>query len=181
MNNDEGDLKIRQMTSEEALTYLDAARRVNARHAAESGVSFEVALYEAQKEDEELLPDGPETPGNHFVLTETATGDPAGWMWYCDVNPYGSDGAWIMDITVAEGWRRKGIAATLASHAETQVDVSTIGMCVFTGSAGAVAIARRLGYSSANVADLIDAHRLLAQDRPGAKFLHVYKSLHAVG
>ena len=113
------------------------------------------ALQRAEQEYRELLPQGPETPGQHlFSIVDATTGDRVGVIWFAEKQRGPRLEAFIYDLLVLEPFRRRGYAraAMIAIEDEVrQLGIDRIGLHVFGHNRGAWALYDQLGYEVTNV------------------------------
>jgi ribosomal protein S18 acetylase RimI-like enzyme len=83
-------------------------------------VSAENAHAEAQRQIDELLPEGVDTPGTLLLVAEDA-GRPVGWIWLSLPGGNHQDTAWVYDIEVDQDERGKGYGRAIMRAAETEL------------------------------------------------------------
>ncbi len=145
------DLRIRAMTRAE----FDEYRRRSARKYADEHVragtwSAEGAEQRAEKETDELLPQGLHTPEMVLLVAEAA-GAAVGLVWVGPA-PENRAGWWIYDIEVVEDRRGRGYGRALLDAAEGEVLArggDSVGLNVFGGNAVARGLYESAGYEVA--------------------------------
>jgi ribosomal protein S18 acetylase RimI-like enzyme len=139
-------LETRRMTAGEFAAYR---KRLIPGYAAEraraDGLSLEQATENARAQTDQLLPDGPDTPGMLLLVGEDSDGGRVGHVWIA-LRPDGQD-AWIYDIEVDADRRGEGFGRALLTAGESAArthGATHIGLNVF----GRNTTARRLYESS---------------------------------
>lgn len=113
------------------------------------------ALQRAQKEFDELLPNGLQTE-NHYLysIVDATSGDQVGILWFA-VREHGAKReAFVYDIEVFERFRRHGYAAGAFSALEeraSELGLTAISLHVFGSNAPARALYEKLGFVTTNV------------------------------
>jgi ribosomal protein S18 acetylase RimI-like enzyme len=141
-------LAVRGMTWEE----FDAYRRRSvhtyaAEHVQAGDWSPDQALELAEKETDELLPDGVETPGMVLLVGESA-GQMIGIVW-AGPAPRQRPGWWIYDLEVVPDERGRGYGRALLNAAEREIERrggDTVGLNVFGGNDTARRLYESSGY-----------------------------------
>ncbi|AGL20033.1 GNAT family N-acetyltransferase [Actinoplanes sp. N902-109] len=119
-----------------------AVARAEGRHVQE-------AEAEAERSVAENLPQGPRTPGQ-LVRKAVVDGQEVGWIWVSLPGSMVPAMAWISEVTVDAGFRRRGFGAAIVTAAErelTERGIPRVGLNVFGGNAGARRLYERLGYA----------------------------------
>ncbi|HTX25861.1 MAG TPA: GNAT family N-acetyltransferase [Streptosporangiaceae bacterium] len=141
------ELALRPMTAAEFQPYRArlvpeyAAEHVRAGH-----WTADQAETLAARQVDDLLPEGPASPGMLMLMASTADGEPVGLVWVALDRPRPGE-AWIYDIEVSAGQRGKGYGRALLQAAEREAakhGSTAVGLNVF----GTNAVARRLYESS---------------------------------
>jgi ribosomal protein S18 acetylase RimI-like enzyme len=134
------------MTHDEFVAYRTRSiGEYAAEHVRAGNWSPEDAERRAEKETDDLLPRGIETPGMILLVGETMSGT-VGLVWI-GPTPQERAGWWIYDIEVVSKHRGQGYGRALLEAAEREVRArggTALGLNVFGGNA----VARRL-YESA--------------------------------
>ena len=142
---------LRKMTPPE---YRAATEHREAESARELGkfLPEELAAERARQGTARFLPDGLDTAGHHLVSAENASGEVVGNAWI-GPDPRQAAGttnsAWLYDINVFEPFRRRGYGSAILAAAEELVGregMTSLGLNVFGGNEGAIALYRRNGY-----------------------------------
>jgi GNAT superfamily N-acetyltransferase len=110
------------------------------------------ALSEAQKQFEQLLPDGPDTAGHNLWSVVDAAGDEVGILWVAADRRPGH--VFIYDIEMNPDRRGGGFGtATLLALEDwcRANDIDAIGLHVFGHNQGAWRLYKRMGYVETNV------------------------------
>jgi ribosomal protein S18 acetylase RimI-like enzyme len=136
------------MTQEEFDVYRRrSVREYAAAHVHAGDWSSEQAEQRAEKETDDLLPGGVETPGMVFLVGETA-GGMVGVVWV-GIAPQPRPGWWIYDIEVVREQRGRGYGRALLEAAEGEVrrrGGDSVGLNVFGGNAAACGLYESSGY-----------------------------------
>jgi len=102
----------------------------------------------AARQIDDLLPEGPGTPGMLLLTADTSDGEPAGLVWVALDRPRPSE-AWIYDIEVNPEHRGKGYGRTLLLAAEQEAakhGSTAIGLNVFGPNTVARSLYESAGY-----------------------------------
>jgi ribosomal protein S18 acetylase RimI-like enzyme len=146
-----GDFQIRAMTSEEFVAYRRRAiGNYAAEHVRAGNWSPDGAERRAEKESDELLPRGVDTPGMVLLVGET-TGEAVGLVWVGPA-PQGRAGWWVYDIEVVSEQRGRGYGRALLEAAEREVRArggDALGLNVFGGNVVARQLYESAGYEVA--------------------------------
>lgn len=111
------------------------------------------ALDRSRREIEELLPQGPLTPGN-YLFEMHAAGESVGALWFAAAERGGKKVAYLYDIVVRPEHRRKGHATRALIAAEDKVrelGLSGIALHVFGHNGSARALYEKLGFVPTNI------------------------------
>jgi ribosomal protein S18 acetylase RimI-like enzyme len=111
-------------------------------------VSADHARAEAQRELDELLPDGVDTPDTLLLVAEDA-GRPVGWIWLSLPGANNRDAAWVYDIEVAQDERGKGYGRAIMRAAEAELvarGVPRLALNVFAHNTVARRLYESLGF-----------------------------------
>ena len=114
----------------------------------------ELALQLSTKEHDELLPQGLETPDNHFyaVLDEEAL--PVGMLWFAVTTKFNARVAYVYDVAIYEEHQRKGHATRAFQALEKELrrlGLAGIALHVFGQNVGAQALYSKLGFLPTNI------------------------------
>ncbi len=141
-------LVVRRMAPAEYETYRRrSATTYAAEHVQAGDWSRDQAQELAEKEFDELLPDGVATRGMVLLVGESDD-EVAGIVWV-GAAPRQQPGWWIYDIEVVPEHRGRGHGRALLDAAEREVrraGVETIGLNVFGGNDAAWALYESAGY-----------------------------------
>ena len=143
------DLFVRGMTPDEFAAYR--RRSVSAyadEHVRAGDWSPDQAWELAEKETDELLPDGVKTAGAVLLVGESA-GQVVGIVWTGPA-PRGGPGWWIYDIEVVPDQRGRGYGRVLLEAAEREIlrrGGDTVGLNVFGGNDAARRLYESSGYA----------------------------------
>ncbi len=120
----------------------------------------ESALARSRAEFESQLPQGVETPDNHFYeIKESETGPTVGSLWFAMQVSHGVRSAFVYDLEVKPEFRRRGHARAAFEAMEPlarELGASSIGLHVFGHNPGAQALYGQLGYRVTGVNMLKD-------------------------
>lgn len=127
-----------------------------AREKIASGEWAEAGSLEAARDAfNSLLPQGPETPGNHvFALRAETGGPPIGVLWFAERKRAGQRIAYLYEIVIHPQFRRQGHASRafqLLEGTATEMGLSGIALHVFAHNKGAQALYESLGYQASNI------------------------------
>jgi ribosomal protein S18 acetylase RimI-like enzyme len=143
------------MVESEYATWLEEAIPAYAADKVASGQwSQEASLELSRKENDELLPQGLETPDNHFYTIVDSESDAVGTLWFAVKTKFNSRIAYVFDISISPERRREGHAyqALLALEAEVRkLGLSGIALHVFGYNTGAQALYAKLGFQPTNI------------------------------
>ena len=97
-----------------------------------------------------LLPQGLATPGQFFVhLHDAGSGERVGMLWWSEADKGGQPAAYIYNITIAEGARRRGFARAALLELERVArdrGLRQLGLHVFGHNHGARRLYESLGF-----------------------------------
>lgn len=109
------------------------------------------ALQLARSDGERLLPKGVATPDNYFYLIKASTdGDTVGQLWFAALPRGGQRIAYLYQIEIYAGFRRRGHAMAALSVFEAlaaEMGFSGTALNVFGSNTGAQALYAAAGYS----------------------------------
>jgi GNAT superfamily N-acetyltransferase len=149
-HSDEPAIQVRDMTAAEFESYLDRMLPSHAAAGAKAtGMAPEAALEEARRQIATLLPDGPNTAGQHLKSVRLTSGDSAGILWYASQLQASPAHLFLYDIVVEAARRGEGLGTTCMHWLEkegTRLGASEIRLHVFTENAHAVRLYERLGF-----------------------------------
>ncbi len=103
---------------------------------------------------DELLPQGLNTPGNHFFNVVDGAGRPVGSLWIAAKEQAGRRIAYIYDIRIRPECRRRGHATRALRAAEDEarrLGLGGIGLHVFGHNPAARTLYEALGYRATNI------------------------------
>lgn len=156
-------IELSAMPQERFPAYRDNLVREYARDKVRAGVwSPEEAPRKAAEDVEGLLPDGTHTKAHYlYLLRDPATGDEVGVVWIAVLDAGPGRSAWIYDLEVHEGFRRRGYATQTLQAVEqraAELGAASVGLQVFGHNPGARALYEKAGYeiSSALMAKRLD-------------------------
>lgn len=136
------------MTAEEFGAYRGRmVREYAAEHVRAGDWSAADSEQRAEKETDDLLPDGVDTAGMVLLVGETTDGA-VGFVWV-GPEPGPRLGWWIYDIEVVPEHRRRGFGRALLEAAESEVKRrggDSVGLNVFGGNAIARSLYESSGY-----------------------------------
>ena len=108
----------------------------------------------SRAELEKFLPGGIDTPGHHVCLVlSDASPDPVGTLWYGQMILKERPIAYVFDLRIYPGFRRRGYAASALAQVESFAalhKLEAIGLHVFAHNAPALALYGKLGFTSEN-------------------------------
>jgi ribosomal protein S18 acetylase RimI-like enzyme len=141
---------LRRMTeSEWEAWFAGQHARYVAQLVDHGGRSREDAEAKATRDERELLDGGFHTRGQHFLLLEDG-GEIVGHVWLGERDD--DPGlVWVFDVEVAPEHRRRGYgraAMQLAEDVTLHLGHDRLGLNVFAGNAGAIALYESLGYEA---------------------------------
>ena len=146
---------LRPMTQSEYDAWLEEAIPAYAADKVASGQwSREASLELSRKENDELLPQGLETPDNHFYTIVDTESKAVGMLWFAVKTKFNSPIAYVFDISISPERRREGHAyhAFIGLEAEAQkLGLSGIALHVFGHNTGAQSLYAKLGFEPTNI------------------------------
>ncbi len=149
-------LTLSPMTQAEFKPYYDMAVADYAQEHVRGGRwSAEEAPEASAREFEGLLPNGLQTPGNHFFsLCADDVDESVGMLWFAERTEGGQRIAFIYDIRIAPAFQRRGYAsqAIQALEEETaRLGLIAISLHVFGHNHAARALYEKLNFEVTNV------------------------------
>ncbi len=146
---------LRPMTPSEYAAWLDESIPAYAEDKVASGQwSQAESLALSQENNDELLPQGLQTPDNYFYSIVDAQGDAVGMLWFAVQIKFNSRIAYVYDVSVTPERQREGHAqrAFAALDAEVQkLGLSGVALHVFGVNTGARALYAKLGFEPTNI------------------------------
>lgn len=146
---------LRPMTQPEYAAWLEESIPAYAADKVASGQwSEEASLELSRKENDELLPQGLETPDNYFHTIVDSEANAVGMLWFAVKTKFDSPIAFVFDISISRERQREGHAfrAFRALEAEVQkLGLSGIALHVFGNNTGAQALYAKLGFQPTNI------------------------------
>lgn len=144
------------MTEADYQAYLEqAVAAYAAEHVRGGRWSAEEAEQRSRQEYMDLLPEGVATPNNAlYLLADAATGARVGMLWYALQERAGTQVAFIYDLEIDLGFRRRGYATQALRGLERLVlaqGVREIRLHVFGHNHEARALYETLGYLPTNI------------------------------
>lgn len=112
------------------------------------------ALELSKKENDELLPQGLETPDNYLFAIVDSDSEEVGMLWFAVKTKFNARIAYVYDVSVKPSRQREGhaIRAFLALEQEVRTrGLAGIALHVFGHNAGARALYAKLGYEPTNL------------------------------
>lgn len=149
-------IQLVPMTAPEFLAYTEETVPAYAADKVASGQwSGDQAIELSRKELAELLPQGLATPGNRlYTLRDEATDATVGRLWIAEQERGGSKVAYVYDVEILPGHRRKGHATRAFEALEAEVralGLEGIALHVFGHNHGAQALYAKVGYRPTNI------------------------------
>ena len=146
---------LRPMTPSDYAEWLAESIPAYAADKVASGQwSEDEALERSRQENDELLPQGLETPDNHFFSIVDAQSAAVGMLWFAVEAALHARAAYVFDVSVKPDRQREGHAmrAFEALEAEARrLGLTGIALHVFGHNAGARALYQKLGYEPTNL------------------------------
>jgi len=144
-------LSLKPIGTETFRAWREDAIKDYAKDKIAAGTWAAESAYElSDKEFTRLLPDGPATPNNHiWSMHDDSVGKDVGVLWIAILEHGGIRMAFIYDIVVFEGYRRRGYGTQALSALEGEVralGLDRIGLHVFGHNPGARALYEKVGY-----------------------------------
>ncbi|QIN83103.1 GNAT family N-acetyltransferase [Rubrobacter tropicus] len=149
-------IELKEMPPERFPAYRDRLVLEYARDKVRAGAwSPEEAPRRSAADVGGLLPDGTETEGHYLLLLwDDLAGQEVGVVWIAILDSGVGRSAWIYDIEVYEGFRRKGYATQALRAVEdraTKLGGDRVGLQVFGHNPGARALYEKVGYEITSV------------------------------
>ena len=113
------------------------------------GLPAGIALRQATKQADELLPHGIHTDGQLLFTAVDDAGRPVGLLWLATHSPNGAQAGWIYDVEVDEAHRGKGYGREIMLLAEQECrrhGLTSLRLNVFGSNAVARSLYESLGY-----------------------------------
>jgi ribosomal protein S18 acetylase RimI-like enzyme len=146
---------LRPMTPTEYTAWLDESIPAYAADKVASGQWSQAESLElSRKNNDELLPQGLQTPDNHFYTIVDAQGNSVGMLWFAVQIKFDARIAYVYDVSVMPERQREGHAlrAFAALDAEVQkLGLSGVALHVFGVNTGARALYAKLGFEPTNI------------------------------
>ena len=146
---------LRPMTPSEYTAWLDESIPAYAADKVASGQwSQAESLALSRKDNDELLPQGQQTPDSHFYTVIDTNGSAVGMLWFAVQIKFGSRIAYVYDVSVMPERQREGHALRAFTALETEVQklgLSGIALHVFGFNTGARALYAKLGFEPTNI------------------------------
>jgi ribosomal protein S18 acetylase RimI-like enzyme len=144
------------MTPEEFELYLERLVVEYAADKVRSGNwTSEESIRRSREECQTLLPQGPDTPGQHlYRILDTETGERVGVVWLAEDGRKSPPIGFIYDLEVEAPYRRRGYAtrAMLALEVKArELGLATLSLHVFGFNHEARALYEKLGYAITNI------------------------------
>jgi ribosomal protein S18 acetylase RimI-like enzyme len=114
----------------------------------------EASLELSRKENDELLPQGIETPDNHFYTIIDEELNAVGMLWFAVKTKFNTRIAYVFDVSILQERQREGHAfrAFTALEAEVQqLGLTGIALHVFGHNTGARVLYEKLGFNPTNI------------------------------
>lgn len=147
---------LRRMTPAEFGAFAEYSARDYANDLiVNQGIEAAAAARQAQKEFAELLPDGPDTPGNALMVIE-AEHRPVGVIWYLYEVTDGVRHTFLSDFVIAPDERRRGYATAALAEMEKDAVAHGCSECrlyVWNGNQPGLNLYAKCGYSAYQPAD----------------------------
>ncbi len=146
---------LRAMTPSEYADWLAESIPAYAADKVASGQWSEAeSLEQSRRENDQLLPQGLETPDNHFFSIVDPQSVAVGMLWFAVTTKFNARIAYVYDVSVRPERQREGHAmrAFLALEDEVRrLGLAGISLHVFGHNAGARALYAKLGYEPTNI------------------------------
>jgi ribosomal protein S18 acetylase RimI-like enzyme len=143
-------LRLEPMTEEEFAVYVAKAVRSYAdAHVRAGDVEPEEALGRAQKDYDELLPEGLRSKNQHLFTVFHETFGAIGLAWFEFKERRGKKSAYLFDIELREDLRGQGLGRRALELVEEQMRVlgaRSVGLNVFGYNHAARALYEKMGY-----------------------------------
>jgi ribosomal protein S18 acetylase RimI-like enzyme len=146
---------LRPMTPSEYTAWLDESIPAYAADKVASGQWSQAESLElSRRNNDELLPQGLQTPDNHFYSIVDAQGNAVGMLWFAVEVKFGSRIAYVYDVSVIPERQRQGHAQRAFAALEVEVQrlgLSGVALHVFGFNTGAQALYAKLGFEPTNI------------------------------
>ncbi len=146
---------LRPMTAAEYAAWLEESIPAYAADKVASGQWTQAeSLDRSKRENDELLPQGLQTPDNHLFTIVDESAAAVGMLWFAVKTKFGARIAFVFDVSVKPERQREGHAMRAFKDLETEVQrlgLSGIALHVFGQNAGARALYTKLGYEPTNI------------------------------
>jgi len=146
---------LRRMTQPKFERWLAQAVAAFAEDKIASGQwARDEAMARSAQEHAELLPDGPSTADNHLYTLVDEAGTAVGMLWFAVTSRFDAPVAYVYNIEVEPGQRRRGHArrGLLALEQEARrLGLNGVALHVFGHNTGAQALYAGLGYGPTNI------------------------------
>jgi len=112
------------------------------------------SLELSRKENDELLPQGLQTPDNHFFTITNAQSEPVGMLWFAVKKKFNAPVAYVFDVAIWPEHQRQGHASRAFLALEEEVrsrGLRGIALHVFGHNTTAQALYAKLGYQPTNI------------------------------
>jgi ribosomal protein S18 acetylase RimI-like enzyme len=116
--------------------------------------SKEESLALSQKENDELLPQGLQTPENYFYSIVDSESRQVGMLWFAVKTKFNARVAYVFDVIIMPERQREGHAFRAFQALEQEVGrlgLSGIALHVFGHNTGAQALYAKLGFQPTNI------------------------------
>lgn len=146
---------LRPMTELEYAAWLEESIPAYAADKVASGQwPAEDAVALARKENDEMLPQGLQTPDHHFYAIVDLHAVAVGMLWFAVTTKANARIAYVYDVSVKPDRQREGHATRAFMALEDDVrrrGLAGIALHVFGHNAGARALYARLGFEPTNI------------------------------
>jgi ribosomal protein S18 acetylase RimI-like enzyme len=146
---------LRPMTNAEYAEWLVKSIPAYAADKVASGQwSEEASLEESRREHHELLPQGLQTPDNHFFAIVDSRSVDVGMLWFAVTTKFNTRIAYVYDVSVKPERQREGHAMRAFHALEGEVrrlGLGGVALHVFGHNTGARALYAKLGYEPTNI------------------------------
>ena len=112
------------------------------------------AMEQPKKENDELLPQGLDTPDNHFFTIVDAAGAPVGMLWFAVKTRFDARIAYVFDVGVRPERQREGHASAAFLALEDEVrklGLAGIALQVFGHNTVAQGLYAKLGFRPTSI------------------------------
>jgi ribosomal protein S18 acetylase RimI-like enzyme len=146
---------LRRMTAPEYEVWLAEAIPGYAADKVQSGRwTQEESLERAREEYAQLLPHGVETADNHLYTVLDESGAAVGSIWFAEASRVGYKVAYVFDVVILPGQRRRGHARRAFAAVErvaAKLGLAGVALHVFGHNTAARALYAELGYQPTNI------------------------------